>query len=70
MEGFEYVKDVAYHAFLPVTAIILGVALGGIMGMRANDKPVREDYIVMGTAKGFQIKRLCLSTVQEMQCYQ
>lgn len=49
---FEYAKDVAYHAVLPVSAIVL-TGLGGIMGMRANMiNQLDEDYITMGIAKG------------------
>lgn len=49
---WEYVKDVAYHAVLPVTAIVL-TTFGGIMGMRANMiNQLDEDYITMGIAKG------------------
>lgn len=49
---FEYMKDVAFHAVLPVSAIVL-TSLGGIMGMRANMiNQLDEDYITMGIAKG------------------
>jgi len=49
---FEYVKDVAYHAVLPVSAIVM-TSFGGIMGMRANMiNQLDEDYITMGIAKG------------------
>lgn len=49
---WEYVKDVAYHAVLPVTAIVM-TSFGGIMGMRANMiNQLDEDYITMGIAKG------------------
>lgn len=49
---FEYIKDVALHAILPVTSIFL-LSLGGIMGMRANMiNQLDEDYITMGIAKG------------------
>ncbi len=49
---FEYAQNVAYHAFLPVSAIVL-TSLGGIMGMRANMiNQLGEDYITMGIAKG------------------
>ncbi len=55
---FEYVKDVAYHAFLPVMSIFL-TSLGGIMGMRANMiNQLGEDYIVMGTAKGVPTRKI------------
>ena len=57
-KGFEYVKDVAYHAFLPVTAILIS-SFGGIMGMRANMiNQLGEDYIVMGVAKGVPDKKI------------
>lgn len=50
--NFEYIKDVLYHAFLPVTSIVI-TSLGGIMGMRANMiNQLGEDYISMGIAKG------------------
>ncbi len=49
---WEYVKDVAYHAVLPVSAIVM-TSFGGIMGMRANMiNQLDEDYITMGIAKG------------------
>lgn len=55
---FDYIKDVAYHAFLPVTAIVL-MSLGGIMGMRANMiNQLGEDYIVMGLAKGLPDRKI------------
>lgn len=55
---FEYVADVAYHAFLPVMAILL-TSLGGIMGMRANMiNQLGEDYIVMGIAKGVPNRKI------------
>ena len=57
-KGFEYVKDIAYHAFLPITAILLS-SFGGIMGMRANMiNQLGEDYIVMGIAKGVPDKKI------------
>ncbi|MBI9014801.1 MAG: ABC transporter permease [Clostridiales bacterium] len=59
--AFEYVKDVAYHAFLPVMSIVL-MSLGGIMGMRANMiNQLGEDYIVMGTAKGIPDRKIMLT---------
>lgn len=55
---FQYMRDVAYHAFLPVLAIII-TGLGGIMGMRANMiNQLGEDYIVMGTAKGVPDRKI------------
>jgi len=58
--AFEFVKDVAYHAFLPVTAIVM-MSLGGIMGMRANMiNQLGEDYITMGVAKGIHDKKIML----------
>lgn len=54
--NFEYIKDVAIHAVLPVSAIVL-MSLGGIMGMRANMiNQLDEDYITMGIAKGVSEK--------------
>lgn len=56
--SFAYLKDVIYHAFLPVTAILL-TSLGGIMGMRANMiNQLGEDYIVMGIAKGIPERKI------------
>ncbi|WP_139905358.1 ABC transporter permease [Clostridium thermarum] len=55
---FEYIKDVAYHAFLPVLSILI-TGLGGIMGMRANMiNQLGEDYIVMGIAKGVPDRKI------------
>ncbi|HEX2947435.1 MAG TPA: ABC transporter permease [Clostridia bacterium] len=55
---FQYMRDVAYHAFLPVFAIII-TGLGGIMGMRANMiNQLGEDYIVMGIAKGVPDRKI------------
>jgi len=55
---FQYIGDVAYHAFLPVLAVII-TGLGGIMGMRANMiNQLGEDYIVMGIAKGVPDKKI------------
>lgn len=49
---WEYIKDVAIHAVLPVSAIVM-TSFGGIMGMRANMiNQLDEDYITMGIAKG------------------
>lgn len=48
----DYLRDVMYHAFLPLTAVFIS-GLGGIMGMRANMiNQLGEDYITMGIAKG------------------
>lgn len=56
--GLAYIKDVSYHAVLPILAIILS-SLGGIMGMRANMiNTLGEDYIVMGVAKGIPDKKI------------
>lgn len=56
--AFQYIRDVAYHAFLPVFAIII-TGLGGIMGMRANMiNQLGEDYIVMGIAKGVPDRKI------------
>ncbi|MFI3168146.1 MAG: ABC transporter permease [Bacillota bacterium] len=50
--GYEYWMDIFYHAFVPITAIVL-TGLGGIMGMRANMiNQLGDDYITMGIAKG------------------
>ena len=58
---FEFAKDVSYHAFLPVLAIII-TSLGGIMGMRANMiNQLGEDYIVMGIAKGVPDRKIMFS---------
>lgn len=55
---FQYIGDVAYHAFLPVLAVII-TGLGGIMGMRANMiNQLGEDYIVMGIAKGVPDRKI------------
>ena len=56
--NFQYIKDVAYHAFLPVLSIFI-TGLGGIMGMRANMiNQLGEDYIVMGIAKGVPDRKI------------
>ncbi|MDF2543212.1 MAG: peptide transporter permease [Herbinix sp.] len=58
--SFDYIKDVAYHAFLPITAILIS-GLGGIMGMRANMiNQLGEDYIVMGLAKGIPERKIMI----------
>jgi peptide/nickel transport system permease protein len=58
---FQYLGDVAYHAFLPILAIII-TGLGGIMGMRANMiNQLGEDYIVMGIAKGVPDRKIMFS---------
>ncbi len=57
----DYVLDVLYHAFVPVTAIVIS-GLGGIMGMRANMiNQLGDDYITMGIAKGLPDKKIMLS---------
>lgn len=57
---WEYVKDVAYHAVLPVSAIVM-TSFGGIMGMRANMiNQLDEDYITMGIAKGVSERGIIL----------
>lgn len=49
---WDYIKDVIYHAILPVSCILI-TGLGGVMGMRANMiNQLGEDYITMGIAKG------------------
>lgn len=54
----EYIQDVLYHAFVPVTAIVI-TGLGGIMGMRANMiNQLGDDYITMGIAKGIPDTRI------------
>ncbi len=58
---FEYMGDVLYHAFVPVTAIVL-TGLGGIMGMRGNMiNQLGDDYITMGVAKGLPDKKIMFS---------
>jgi ABC-type dipeptide/oligopeptide/nickel transport systems, permease components len=55
---FQYIGDVAYHAFLPGLAVVI-TGLGGIMGMRANMiNQLGEDYIVMGIAKGVPDRKI------------
>lgn len=55
---FQYWANVSYHAFLPITAILIS-GLSGIMGMRANMiNQLGEDYIVMGTAKGVPERKI------------
>ncbi len=57
----DYILDVLYHAFVPVTAIVL-TGLGGIMGMRANMiNQLGDDYITMGIAKGLPDKKIMFS---------
>jgi peptide/nickel transport system permease protein len=54
----DYVKDVAYHAFVPLLAVVI-TGLGGIMGMRANMiNQLGDDYIVMGIAKGLPERKI------------
>lgn len=56
--NLEYVQDVLYHAFVPVTAVVI-TGLGGIMGMRANMiNQLGDDYITMGIAKGIPDTRI------------
>ncbi len=58
---FEYALDVLYHAFVPVTAVVI-TGLGGIMGMRANMiNQLGDDYITMGTAKGLPNRKIMFS---------
>ncbi len=58
---FEYIVNVMFHAFVPVTAIVI-TGLGGIMGMRANMiNQLGDDYIVMGTAKGLPDGKIMFS---------
>lgn len=58
---FQYIADVAYHAFLPVSCTVL-LQLNGIMGMRANMiNQLGEDYITMGRAKGVPERKLMFS---------
>ena len=57
----QYIGDVAYHAFLPVSCIVM-LQLSGIMGMRANMiNQLGEDYIAMGRAKGVPERKLMFS---------
>lgn len=58
---FEYITDVYYHAFLPITSIVL-LSFSGIMGMRANMiNQLGEDYISLGWAKGVPDKKVMFS---------
>lgn len=58
---FDYLKDVFYHAAVPLTAILIS-GLGGIMGMRANMiNQLGDDYIVMGIAKGVPNRKIMFS---------
>ncbi len=58
---FEYLQDVFYHAFVPITAIVI-TGLGGIMGMRGNMiNQLGDDYITMGIAKGLPEKKIIFS---------
>jgi peptide/nickel transport system permease protein len=58
---FQYIGDVAYHAFLPVTSIVI-LSFGGIMGMRANMiNQLGEDYISLGWAKGVPDNKVMMS---------
>ena len=67
---FEYLKDVLYHGFLPVSSVVIS-GLGGIMGMRANMiNQLGEDYITMGIAKGCPERKIMLVMEQRMLCYQ
>ncbi len=57
----EYIQDVLYHAFVPITAIVI-TGLGGIMGMRGNMiNQLGDDYITMGIAKGLPEKKIMFS---------
>ncbi len=57
----DYMLDVMYHAFVPVTAVVI-TGLGGIMGMRANMiNQLGDDYITMGIAKGLSDKKIMFS---------
>ncbi len=57
----QYYADIFYHAFLPVTAILI-TGLGGIMGMRGNMiNQLGDDYITMGTAKGLPEHKIIFS---------
>ncbi len=57
----QYFADIFYHAFVPVTAIVI-TGLGGIMGMRANMiNQLGDDYITMGIAKGLPDKKIMFS---------
>ena len=54
----DFVLDVAKHAILPVSAIVI-TSFGGIMGMRANMiNQLGEDYITMGIAKGVPDRKI------------
>ncbi len=58
---WEYIKDVLYHAAVPLTAVVIS-SLGGIMGMRANMiNQLGDDYIVMGIAKGVPDRKIMFS---------
>lgn len=56
--NWEFFKDVAYHAFVPLLAVVI-TSLGGIMGMRANMiNQLGDDYITMGIAKGLPDRKI------------
>ncbi len=58
---FQYIGDVYYHAFLPITSMVI-ISFGGIMGMRANMiNQLGEDYISLGWAKGVPDKKVMFS---------
>jgi peptide/nickel transport system permease protein len=59
--SFSFALDVAYHAILPATAIILGSLGGWALGMRAMMVTTQgEDYVTFAEAKGLSDRTLFL----------
>ena len=57
--SFAFALDVAYHAILPATAIILGSLGGWALGMRAMMVTTQgEDYVTFAEAKGLADRTL------------
>jgi peptide/nickel transport system permease protein len=57
--SFSFALDVAWHAILPATAIILGSLGGWALGMRAMMVTTRgEDYVTFAEAKGLSDRTL------------
>jgi peptide/nickel transport system permease protein len=60
--SFGFALDVAYHAVLPATAIILGSLGGWALGMRAMMVTTQgEDYVTFAEAKGLSDRTIFLN---------
>ncbi len=61
LEGFEFVKNVLYHGFLPGVTLIIASLGGWILTMRNNMVAIlSEDFVLLAEAKGLKKRDILL----------